>query len=206
MTEENEEENPDSNPFLRFSKIVDVERLNQMRVTIIGAGGIGAPAALALAKTGVSRLKICDFDRVGSENIGPQMYGPDDKGEYKVEVLQRFLKHQAPWTDVETSSEPYEGRPFDCDIVVAAVDSLQTRRVIWRGILQSKNQPTLLIDPRMAAEVLSVFCVDPKRDQQWYAHTLDGEAIRATCTAKATFYTGMVAGSMVAQVAKAYCG
>lgn len=199
--EENNEEY--ISPFLRFSSIVPGELMGMLKVTIIGAGGIGAPAALCLAKTGVSVLEIFDFDAVGPENTGPQMYGPTMVGHPKVMALRRFLRQQAPWTEVAVRRERYEGAPFDSDIVIAAVDSLSARKVIWEGVQQSESVK-LLVDPRMGAEILSVYSVVPHQDGVWYEQTLEGKPMAATCTAKATFYTGMVAGAMCAQALKAF--
>lgn len=199
-----QEENP--NYQLRFSDIIDVDRCNQLRVLIIGAGGIGAPCALALGKMGVQSLTIYDFDDVSNENCGPQMYGPNDVGRKKVDVLKEFLENQSPWSKVVTFEDAFEGQPVDYDIMVAAVDSLQTRRALYRRVLQSQKKPQLYVDPRMGAEVLTIFSVIPGKDDRWYQETLQGEAIEATCTAKATFYTGLVAGALVSQAVRAYVG
>lgn len=206
MSEENE--SPESvSPFLRFSDIVETELLAALRVTIIGAGGIGAPAALALAKTGVSQLTIYDHDVVGDENLGPQMYGPGTVGQPKVVALRRFLKAQAPWTEVVGRRELYTGEPLDADVVIAAVDSLTARQHIWTGA-QASEATQLVVDPRMGAEVLTLLLPQPTGvgDEDWYAETLEGPAVEGTCTAKATFYTGLIAGGFCAQALKAFVG
>jgi molybdopterin/thiamine biosynthesis adenylyltransferase len=201
MSEETETEF--TSPFLRFSSIIPGELMGMLKVTIIGAGGIGAPAALCLAKSGVSTLEIFDHDDVGAENTGPQMYGPGMVGQPKVMALRRFLRQQAPWTEVSARRERYDGGPIDADVVIAAVDSLSVRRVIWEGVKESPSVK-LLVDPRMGAEILSVHSVIPHQDGPWYAATLEGKAVAAACTAKATFYTGLIAGAMCAQALKAF--
>jgi molybdopterin/thiamine biosynthesis adenylyltransferase len=190
-------------PFLRFSSIIPGEMMGMLKVTIIGAGGIGAPAALCLAKTGVGNLQIYDYDEVGPENTGPQMYGPTAVGQPKVLALRRFLRQQAPWTQVEPFRTRYEGEQLETDVVIAAVDSLEARRVIWEGVQKSPSVK-LLVDPRMGAEILTVHSVIPTEDGVWYEETLEGPVMPATCTAKATFYTGLVAGAMCAQALKAF--
>ena len=206
MSEDKEEDhnNDEPNYQLRFSDIVDLDRLGELRILIIGAGGIGAPSALSLAKMGVKTLTIYDFDEVSNENIGPQMYGPADVGRPKVEVLKEFLGKQAPWTKVLAYNDRFVGQPIDCDIMIAAVDSLQVRNELWRRVLQTSEKPELYIDPRMGAEVLTIFSVIPGKDDRWYRKTLEGEAMEAVCTAKSTFYTGFTAGAFVSQVVKAH--
>lgn len=191
-------------PFMRFSDTFDVDKMNALRVTIVGAGGIGAPSALALAKSGVKLLRIYDFDDVSDENVGPQMYGPTHVGKKKVDVLADFLKDQAPWCEVEAVGERFEGQKLDCDIMVSAVDSLQTRKLIWRRVVQSSQKPKIVVDPRMGVEVLTVFCVEPGKDDAWYAKTLEGVAVEGRCTDKATFYTGLVAGALVSRTIRSF--
>jgi len=55
MEQENKEP---ASPFARFRDIIPQERMAMLRVGIVGAGGIGAPCALALAKMGVHHMEI----------------------------------------------------------------------------------------------------------------------------------------------------
>jgi molybdopterin/thiamine biosynthesis adenylyltransferase len=194
--------NPDIDPFVRFADIVPQDRLGRVRVAMVGAGGIGAPAALSLAKMGVSRLTVWDFDTVGPENFGPQFYGPKEVNRPKVLALGGMLSKRAPWCDYTGIQERYTGEPFDADVVIAAVDSLNARKIIWSGI--DDDSRILLVDPKMGAEVLTVHTVIPQEDNDWYPHELEGTAVEAVCTAKATFHCGMVAGAYVAQAVKAW--
>jgi hypothetical protein len=207
MERNNEENEEYVSPFTRFEDIVPVERLEATRVLIIGAGGIGAPASLCLAKTGIGQIQVWDFDEVDDVNIGPQMYGPKMVGTPKVVALNRFLKQQAPWTKVKAIQDRYENQEMDVDVVVTAVDSLDVRRTVWKAIKDGYLRTKLVVDPRMGAEVLTCHTVTPGEDDGWYEATLEGEALPAPCTAKATFYTGLVAGAMTAQAVKAWlCG
>ena len=193
------------NPFVRFADVMPLERIAPLRIAIIGAGGIGVPAALCLAKMGVQSLHIWDMDRVGPENVGPQMYGKRVVNRPKTVALGTFLKDQADWCDLSMHNEMFreqEGFFDDFDVVVSAVDSLEVRKEIWQSI--RKDSRALLVDPRMGAEVLTVFSVIPADDELWYPATLEGEAIEEQCTAKATFHNGLVAGAMVAQAVKAW--
>lgn len=190
-------------PFVRFSDIVPQDRLANVRIAMVGAGGIGAPAALSLAKMGVSRLTVWDFDTVGPENFGPQFYGPSEVNQPKVLALGRMLKRRAPWCDYTGVRERYRGNPIeDADVIISAVDSLAARKVIWSGVDPASR--ILLVDPKMGAEVLTVHTVIPAEDNDWYPHELEGTAVEAVCTAKATFHCGMVAGAYVAQAVKAW--
>lgn len=193
------------NPFVRFSDVMPLGRIAPLKVAIVGAGGIGVPAALCLSKMGVQSLDIWDMDKVGPENVGPQMYGDRVIGRPKTVALGQFLKDQCSWCDLRMHNEAFreqEGFFDSYDIIVAAVDSLEVRREIWQSVRQDSRQ--LLVDPRMGAEVLTVFSAVPIDDRLWYPQTLEGEAIEEQCTAKATFHNGLVAGAMVAQAVKAW--
>jgi hypothetical protein len=198
-----EDRKPENNPFLRFSDIIPQERICLTKVTLVGAGGIGAPAALALAKMGVHQMTIWDPDTIGEENIGPQMYAKKHVGKFKVDVLRAFLKVQAPWCKVITKAELYTDQTVhDSDVMVVTVDSLRARKEIWASVNPDITQ--LLVDARMGAEVLNVFSVLPEKDGEWYLDSLQGEAVEAKCTAKSTFHTGMIAGAMAAGAVKAW--
>lgn len=193
-----------SNPQLRFSGIIPLDKLSEQKVCIIGAGGIGAPAALSLAKSGIKRLTLYDFDTIEDENLGPQIYGPNDLGKSKVNTLKDYISNFAPWCEVRAINQRFEDQKIDCDILISAVDSLEVRKTVWNTVEEGINGPKLLIDPRMAAEMLTIYSVVPKDDGLWYEDTLEGEAVEATCTTKATFYTGFVAGALCMQAVKAW--
>jgi len=203
---ENENENEiTTNPFVRFSDVMPLERIAPLRIAVIGAGGIGVPACLCLAKMGVNSLHVWDIDDVGHENVGPQMYGTRVVGRPKTLALGQFLKDQADWCEVTLHNELFvkqEGAFKDFDVIVSAVDSLEVRKEIWESIDPDSRQ--LLVDPRMGAEVLTVFSVIPQEDRAWYPNTLEGDAMEFVCTAKATFHNGLVAGAMTAQAVKAW--
>src|SRR4030067_1181879 len=79
--------------YSRQADVVQVDLLD-FPVTIVGAGGIGSPTALAVAKMGVKDLMVIDFDRVEAHNVPNQvLYPPDGVGELKVVLLARELAH-----------------------------------------------------------------------------------------------------------------
>ena len=68
-------------------------RLKQGSVLIVGAGGLGSPAALYLAAAGVGRIGLVDFDRVDATNLQRQiLYGTKDVGERKLDAASARLR------------------------------------------------------------------------------------------------------------------
>lgn len=70
---------------------------------IVGVGGLGAPAAAALAAAGISALTLVDDDVVETSNLPRQpLYGVDDVGTPKVEAAARRLRAHRPDVHVAT--------------------------------------------------------------------------------------------------------
>src|SRR5687768_8295726 len=107
-------------------------RLKSASVLIIGAGGLGSPAALYLAAAGVGRLGIVEFDRVEQSNLHRQLlYGSSDTGRSKIEAARERILGVNP----EITVEGYETRLTS----VNALSILQGFDMVLDG---SDNFPT----------------------------------------------------------------
>lgn len=108
-------------------------RLLSARVLVVGAGGLGCPAALYLASAGVGALTIADFDRVELSNLQRQiLHGVGELGELKAESAQRALGRLDPGCTVEARAErvdPSNARALCAghDVVLDGSDDLATR-------------------------------------------------------------------------------
>ncbi len=73
------------------------EALARAKVLLIGAGGLGCPAALYLCAAGVGTLGIAEFDQVEASNLQRQiLYGDADTGSAKLEAAVRELQGRNP--------------------------------------------------------------------------------------------------------------
>jgi molybdopterin/thiamine biosynthesis adenylyltransferase len=71
--------------------------LKQAKVLIVGAGGLGCPAAQYLASSGVGTIGIADFDTVSVSNLHRQvLYNPSDTGQLKAKIACKRLQQQNP--------------------------------------------------------------------------------------------------------------
>lgn len=109
------------------------ERLRDARVLLIGAGGLGSPAALYLAAAGVGTLGLVDPDRVELSNLHRQLlHGTADTGRSKVESARDRLAAVNPHVRVEAIAERFgAGNALDLvrgwDVVVDGCDNFPTR-------------------------------------------------------------------------------
>src|ERR1700694_2003197 len=81
-------------------------KLLSSSVLLLGAGGLGSPAAMYLAAAGVGKIGIVDFDTVDASNLQRQLlHGNDDIGRPKVESAAETLRHLNPDVDVVPINE-----------------------------------------------------------------------------------------------------
>jgi sulfur carrier protein ThiS adenylyltransferase len=120
--------------------------LNSSSVGIAGAGGIGSNVAATLARAGIGKLVIADFDSVELTNLNRQFYFRDQIGYPKVEALKRNLILINPDIEVEIHNRLIDSENAcfifkDCDVLVEAVDSEETKIMLlesWLGGLPGK--------------------------------------------------------------------
>jgi len=106
------------------------------KVLLIGAGGLGSPAALYLAAAGVGRIGIVDYDTVDLSNLHRQIiHGHANIGKAKVDSVRERLKDVNPDVEVVTFNEPITSANAmeimkDFDIVVNGSDNFPTRYLV----------------------------------------------------------------------------
>ena len=108
------------------------QRLQNARVLIVGAGGLGCPAAQYLAAAGIGTLAIADFDTVAVGNLHRQvLYSPADVGKKKVTVAAERLQQQNPGIrliplDLMVTSQNIMELIEPYDILVDGTDNFDT--------------------------------------------------------------------------------
>ncbi len=111
-------------------------RLLQSKVLLIGAGGLGSPAALYLAAAGVGTVGIVDFDVVDLSNLQRQiLHNVDRVGISKVESARETLRKLNPDVKVIGHNEPLNSTNVmeiikDYDVIVNGCDNFPTRYLI----------------------------------------------------------------------------
>ncbi|CAN5297109.1 HesA/MoeB/ThiF family protein [soil metagenome] len=109
------------------------QRLARARVLIVGAGGVGGPAALYLAAAGVGTLRIVDPDTVALSNLQRQvLFTGDDIGRPKVEAAAQRLTALNPHVAIDARSQALDAESAadlvgGCDVVLDGTDDFTTR-------------------------------------------------------------------------------
>lgn len=111
-------------------------KLMNAKVLLLGAGGLGSPAALYLAAAGVGTLGIVDFDEVDLSNLQRQiLHGHSDVGRPKVDSAQDRLREVNPDVNVVAHTEHLNSDNVmevfaDYDVIVDGTDNFPTRYLV----------------------------------------------------------------------------
>lgn len=124
-------------------------RLKQASVGIAGVGGLGSAVAVALARIGVGRLVIADFDVVEPSNLNRQQYFIDQIGHNKVDALVENLQRINPYITVEPhcvllGPENIPAVFSGCSVVVEAFDRAEMKAMLVNRVLESLPHCTIV--------------------------------------------------------------
>lgn len=119
---------------------LDVTALRRSRVLFVGAGGLGAPSSLALARTGVAEIRILDDDNVDASNLHRQLLFSDaDVGTSKVASAVTRLSREAQIAGHTTEVVGHERRFVPetaladlagIDLVIEGADNMATKFLV----------------------------------------------------------------------------
>jgi molybdopterin/thiamine biosynthesis adenylyltransferase len=140
----------DDDQLLRYSRhillpeigVEGQERLRAAHALVIGAGGLGCPAALYLASSGIGRLTLADPDRVDLTNLQRQiLYRSDAIGTGKADAARKTLASVNPAVTVVPLAERLEGealerRVAEADVVLDCSDNFATRHAVNRACVR----------------------------------------------------------------------
>ena len=125
-------------------------------VAVCGAGGLGSNIAIALARAGVGRLKIIDFDKIEITNLNRQQYFADQIGLFKAKALKENLSKIAPYCKVtaevakiteENVTELLKGFPIVCE----AFDKAEAKAMLVNAVLENMPETYLVSGSGMAS-------------------------------------------------------
>lgn len=118
------------------------DKFSNATVAICGLGGLGSHIATTLARAGIGKLILIDFDRVDISNLHRQQYKVSQIGIYKTEALAENLKEIAPYINVELHSlkiteENAEALLQGAHIICEAFDDAEAKAMLTNTVLET---------------------------------------------------------------------
>lgn len=129
-----------------FLKDEGLAKLRNSFVIVVGLGGVGSHCVAALVRSGVSRIRIIDFDQVTLSSLNRHALATlADVGSPKVHTVRRRLEQICPWARIDTRNELFSSSSAehllsawgfemhdgeeerDADFVVDAIDNIDTK-------------------------------------------------------------------------------
>ena len=222
----------DSNPYSRLMAlkrmgIVDnYERIRELTIAIVGVGGVGSVTAEMLARCGIGKLILFDYDKVEMANMNRLFFQPHQAGESKVEAAAKTLQNINPDVDIETHN--YNITTVDhfehfmntirtsslnngqVDLVLSCVDNFEARMAIntacneldqkWFESGVSENAVSGHIQFIIPGETACFACAPPLV----VAENIDEKTLKrdGVCAASLPTTMGIVAGFLVQNTLK----
>lgn len=130
-------------------------KFSSATVAVCGLGGLGSNIAISLARAGIGKLILMDFDRVDITNLHRQQYKANQIGKYKTEALAENLLEIAPYIRIETVTQKLtEENGMDylrqADVICEAFDDAQAKAMLVNSVLERLPQCYLVAASGMA--------------------------------------------------------
>lgn len=128
---------------------------SEAAVAVCGLGGLGSNIAVTLARAGIGKLILIDFDRVDVSNLHRQQYKAGQTGRYKTDALCENLKEIAPYIKMElhtvritedNAAELLRG----ADIICEAFDDAEEKAMLTNLVLETMPEKYLIAASGMA--------------------------------------------------------
>ncbi len=124
------------------------ERMRSASVAVAGLGGLGSNTAVMLARAGIGRLRLIDFDSVDITNLNRQCYTADDIGRKKTDALCALLWRINPYICLEpvcikVTADNIRAIFDGFDITAEAFDKAEQKAMLVSGLME--NFPAMKI-------------------------------------------------------------
>ena len=121
------------------------KKIINSKVLIVGAGGLGCPVADLLARSGVGKIGIMDYDKVSLSNIHRQtLYTAKDVNKFKVDVVKKRLNLINKYIKINTYNRKASEKSLNniinkYDIIVDGSDNFKTKFLLNKYALKLKK-------------------------------------------------------------------
>ena len=130
-------------------------KFSSASVAVCGLGGLGSNIAISLARAGIGKLILVDFDKVDLTNLHRQQYKANQIGMDKTDALSENLKEIAPYIGIEShtvriTEDNAVELLKDADIICEAFDNAECKAMLTNLILETMPNKFLVAASGMA--------------------------------------------------------
>jgi len=130
-------------------------KISSKTVAICGLGGLGSNIAISLARAGIGKLILVDYDKVDISNLHRQQYKACQTGMYKTEALACNLEEIAPYLETEMHTVYMDDSNFqkilkNADIICEAFDDAEAKASLVNNVLSEMSGKYIVAASGMA--------------------------------------------------------
>lgn len=130
-------------------------KFSKASAAICGLGGLGSNIAVALARAGIGKLHLIDFDKVDLSNLNRQQYFVSQLGMYKTDALKENLQQIAPYVEVvahtvRITESNIKELLEDENIICEAFDRAEEKAMLVNSVLEIFSEKYLVSGSGMA--------------------------------------------------------
>ena len=131
------------------------KKFSKAIVAVCGLGGLGSNIAVSLARAGIGKLILIDFDKVDITNINRQQYKISQIGEYKTDALFKNLREISPYIELEThtvriNEDNVSDLLKNADIICEAFDKAESKAMLVNTVFEKFPEKFLVSGSGMA--------------------------------------------------------
>ena len=131
------------------------KKFSAATIALCGLGGLGSNIAISLARAGIGKLILIDFDQVDITNLHRQQYKANQIGMDKTDALSENLKEIAPYIGIEShtvriTEDNAVELLKDADIICEAFDNAECKAMLTNLILETMPNKFLVAASGMA--------------------------------------------------------
>ncbi len=124
-------------------------------VAVCGLGGLGSNIAISLARAGIGKLILIDFDKIDITNLNRQQYKFCQIGRYKTDALLENIKEISPYTKIQTHTVKLNENNYytllsPADIICEAFDAAEEKSKLVDFVMEKMADKYLVAASGMA--------------------------------------------------------
>ena len=132
--------------FDRLKLLIDIDKLKNKTILVIGLGGVGGHAFESLIRSGIENIIVIDNDKIDITNLNRQTLAHQNTiGQYKTDIAKKLAYNINPNANIKTYQIFLDKNNIDevfsnkIDFVIDAIDTIETKKLIIKTCLKEKT-------------------------------------------------------------------